>query len=328
MSSRLRRWGTILLLAFSGLAFAPVAPVPAQTDSRTFPETGQTLSGEFWTYWQSHGGLTQQGFPISPPFLEQSELDSQLYVVQYCERAVLELHPRNPAPYNVLLSQVGTFRYREKYGETGAPNQTAVPNGQVFPQTGHTVGGGFLAYWQSHGGLAQQGYPISDEFLEISDLDGKPYTVQYFERAVFEYHPENAPPFDVLLTQLGTLRYQARYAAAPPRPISVLPPGIRDVLVRADATLNSLMALKQRAYNVATDGATTVVDIGTYLYQAPDQLYLKVVSPRPGRGDVVAEVVRKGPARWENLPGGAGWQQRPDSTPYRWPDYHLVDQAL
>ena len=53
--------------------------------------------------------------------------------------------------------------------------------------------------------------PISDEFLEKSDLDGKTYSVQYFERAVFEMHPENKAPYDVLLSQLGTNRYKAKY---------------------------------------------------------------------------------------------------------------------
>jgi len=45
--------------------------------------------------------------------------------------------------------------------------------------------------------------------------------VQYFERAVFEAHPANAPPYDVLLAQLGTFRYRAQYPAdvpAPPTP--------------------------------------------------------------------------------------------------------------
>ena len=85
-------------------------------------------------------------------------------------------------------------------------------DGRTFPETGKTVRGKFLDYWNTHGGLPQQGYPISDEFQERSDTDGKTYTVQYFERAVFEMHPENKPPYDVLLSQLGTLRYQARYA--------------------------------------------------------------------------------------------------------------------
>ena len=33
--------------------------------------------------------------------------------------------------------------------------------------------------------------------------DGNTYTVQYFERARFEAHPENAAPHDVLLGQFG-----------------------------------------------------------------------------------------------------------------------------
>ena len=82
---------------------------------------------------------------------------------------------------------------------------------QLFPQTGKAVRGLFLQYWLTHGGLPQQGYPISDVIGEISDLNGQPYTVQYFERAVFEYHPENQAPFDVLLSQLGTFRYQQKY---------------------------------------------------------------------------------------------------------------------
>src|SRR2546430_16183047 len=82
---------------------------------------------------------------------------------------------------------------------------------RTFPQTGKTVCGRFLAYWNSHGGLAQQGFPISSEIPEVSGVDNKLYTVQYFERAVFEYHSENAAPNDVLLSQLGTFRYKQLY---------------------------------------------------------------------------------------------------------------------
>ena len=76
---------------------------------------------------------------------------------------------------------------------------------RAFPQTGKTVKGLFLDYWDAHGGLAQQGYPISDQFQERSDLDGKTYIVQYFERSVIEWHPNNPDPYKVLpsgLTQV------------------------------------------------------------------------------------------------------------------------------
>jgi pimeloyl-ACP methyl ester carboxylesterase len=103
-------------------------------------------------------------------------------------------------------------------GNTTAPatQPASVPSipgsgSQTFKETGKTVSGIFLDYWNNHGGLVQQGYPISDLMTEKSPLDGKTYTVQYFERAVFEYHPENQAPYNVLLSQLGTFRYKQLY---------------------------------------------------------------------------------------------------------------------
>src|SRR5687767_12896270 len=87
---------------------------------------------------------------------------------------------------------------------------------QTFSQTGKQVCGRFLQYWQQNGGLAQQGLPLTGEFTEVSDLNGQSYTVQYFERAVFEKHPENAPPYDVLLSQLGTFRFKNKYPSGEP----------------------------------------------------------------------------------------------------------------
>jgi glucose/arabinose dehydrogenase len=190
---------------------APAPSIPGN-GSRMFPETGKTVTGVFLDYWDKNGGLAQQGFPISGLMNEVSDLNGKSYVVQYFERAVFEYHTENQAPNNVLLSQLGTFQYRKKYPD-GAPRQTPNTTGgsQLFTETGKRVGGKFLEYWKSHGGLAQQGYPISDEFQEKSDLNGKTYTVQYFERAVFEMHPENQSPYDVLLSLLGKFRYEGKY---------------------------------------------------------------------------------------------------------------------
>ncbi len=99
---------------------------------------------------------------------------------------------------------------------SGVAGPLAQANCQAFPETKQAVCGKFLTYWQTHGGLAQQGFPISGEFAEKSDLDGKTYTVQYFERAVFEAHPENQPPYDVLLSQLGTFRWREKYGNQQP----------------------------------------------------------------------------------------------------------------
>ncbi len=73
-----------------------------------------------------------------------------------------------------------------------------------FAPVQHTLRGPFLAYWQAHGGLPVFGYPISEEFPEVSATDGKTYTVQYFQRNRFELHPEFAgTPNEVELGLLG-----------------------------------------------------------------------------------------------------------------------------
>src|SRR4051794_17373539 len=42
------------------------------------------------------------------------------------------------------------------------------PTADTFAETGKTVRGGFLSYWNTRGGLAQQGFPISEEITEKS----------------------------------------------------------------------------------------------------------------------------------------------------------------
>jgi len=95
----------------------------------------------------------------------------------------------------------------------------------TFAETGKQVCGRFLAYWQANGGLAQQGFPLSNELSERNPVDGKTYTVQYFERAIFEYHPEQYPPYDVLLSLLGRESFLTRYPAGPTRGIVPLAAG-------------------------------------------------------------------------------------------------------
>ncbi len=218
-----RRGALLLVILTLGVALVSPGATRADEPSHYFPETGHTVSGLFLTYWESHGGLAQQGYPISDPFVEPSDLDpGKSYEVQYFERAVFERHPENAGtPYEVLLTQLGTYRYQARYGSAGAPGlvpNQAPGNSHLFTETNHWVGGKFWTYWQSHGGLAQQGYPLSDEFTELSDLDpGKSYKVQYFERAVFELHPENAgTPYEVLLAQLGTYHWKDKHGGAAP----------------------------------------------------------------------------------------------------------------
>ncbi|MGA7670992.1 MAG: Ig-like domain-containing protein [Nitrolancea sp.] len=80
------------------------------------------------------------------------------------------------------------------------PTQPASPKAgcTYFPQTQHNLCAGFAAYWNQFGGLAIYGYPLTEEFQQNG------ITVQYFERARFEWHPGVWPSrYDVLLGLLG-----------------------------------------------------------------------------------------------------------------------------
>ena len=249
----IRRMMLLLALALFAGAVAPISVAyqsvnepkarghsyQSEPVSRTFPQTNRTVRGKFLQYWDAHGGLPQQGYPVSEEMQERSDVDGKTYTVQYFQRAVFELHPEYAGtPYEVLLTLLGSIRYQQKYGgpayPTGAPGQqpNASPGSVLYPQTGKRLGGRFLEYWQANGGLSQQGYPISDEFLERSELNGQTYRVQYFERAVFELHTENKPPYDVLLSQLGTLRFSERYAKGLAPPYEVIWRTAREIMSR------------------------------------------------------------------------------------------------
>jgi hypothetical protein len=210
------------------LALAGVTAQTVQPGCRTFPETGRTVCGQFLEYWDAHGGLPQQGFPISGEMAERSEVDGKTYLTQYFERAVFEFHPQNDPPYDVLLSLLGAIALREHFpGGPPPPGGNVMPGESVlFPETGKRVSGVFLAYWRANGGLAQQGYPLTDAFFDPEPPTGTRRVVQYFERAVFEWHPENDPPYNVLLSRLGAERYERLYGAASGTPATTaLPSG-------------------------------------------------------------------------------------------------------
>jgi peptidoglycan/xylan/chitin deacetylase (PgdA/CDA1 family) len=174
-----------------------------EPSERTFPETGHSISGNFLRYWDSFGGLPVFGYPISDVF-ERDGLQ-----MQYFERVRMEIHPGSwPARYDILLGRLGADLTAGRVGEQPFRplNVTGDANCTFYGETGHRLCFGFRNYWNTHGGLAIFGFPISEEFNENG------YTVQYFERARFEYHPENKVPWDILGGLLGsqTMAMEAR----------------------------------------------------------------------------------------------------------------------
>lgn len=91
------------------------------------------------------------------------------------------------------------------------PPTDITPTQNYFYETGHTLANGFKNFWDRNGGLAVFGYSRTEEFGELNRDTGQVYTVQYFERQRYEYHPENrGTPYEVLLGRLGVTDAQRR----------------------------------------------------------------------------------------------------------------------
>ena len=188
----------------------PTEPMPQSSDPTLTYEsvTEHNVPTVFHNYWQKYGGLFRFGYPLTEPFLEQSETDGNSYVTQYYERARFEHHPEHSGTqYEVLLGLLGRERTLDRTSEKPflpLGLQPASPDYDYYIETSHTLRGGFRDYWANNGGLMSFGYPISEQFQEISETDGLTHTVQYFERVRIEWHPENkGTDYEYLLGHLG-----------------------------------------------------------------------------------------------------------------------------
>lgn len=85
---------------------------------------------------------------------------------------------------------------------TGTP-ASAQSGSEYFAQTGHFVSGDFLAYYRSAPNAEVLfGYPITEAFTKNGQ------TIQYFQRARFELHPELPAGQRVQRAPLGSRLYQ------------------------------------------------------------------------------------------------------------------------
>src|SRR5918912_4402515 len=80
---------------------------------------------------------------------------------------------------------------------TGGSTAHAKTEQRCFPETGQCISGRFRAYWEQNGGLAVFGYPTTPAVQNNDPSINTKGLVQWFERARFEQHPENVPPYEV-----------------------------------------------------------------------------------------------------------------------------------
>lgn len=194
----------VFLLAVSWSAMLPAsvaAASPVGPDRVYFSQTGHYLSYGFLDYWRAHGGLQIFGYPLTEEITDQSTG----LTVQYFERAVFEWHADQPAGKRVELRRLGAELAQSMtnpaFNRVSAKSDSSC---NFYVETGHRLCNGFLAFWQQNGGAAIFGFPISEEFTQTNPDTSKPYTVQYFERARFEWHPATqTTPASVILGRLG-----------------------------------------------------------------------------------------------------------------------------
>ncbi len=204
----------------------PSRAVWAQTE-RCFPETNNCIGGRFRQYWEQNGGLSVFGYPVAAANSEVNRDTGQSYLTQWFERNRFELHPENQAPYDVLLGRLGDDRLRQLGRNWQAEGRESGPKPGClwFEQTGHNVCNqdgnlGFRSYWEGNGlrdprlnaygrSLALFGLPLTEPKTE-TNASGDTVLTQWFERARFEWHPNNPREYRVLLGLLGNeVRSQA-----------------------------------------------------------------------------------------------------------------------
>ncbi|HET8627415.1 MAG TPA: hypothetical protein VFL91_08345, partial [Thermomicrobiales bacterium] len=120
---------------------------PAANGARYIAESGHTLSGAFLAEWLAAGGLDGLGLPLSEPMNRGGTW------IQYFERGRLEFD--GTMGWGLTgLETAGDYPSAPRAPLRCAPTcPPDTPTRHYFPETGHTVANGMLAFWLAHGGL-------------------------------------------------------------------------------------------------------------------------------------------------------------------------------
>jgi hypothetical protein len=299
----------LLMIAFA--LVTPVRPAAAQSAQRCFAETGFCIEGRIREFWEQNGGLAVFGLPIGPQQLETIE-GAQLQVQRF-ERNRLELHPENPRPNDVLLGRLGADRLQQQGRDWQTfPKVGGAPAGCLFfAETGHTLCEPFLAAFRANGleqdgrrgkslseSIALFGLPLSEPQVETLS-DGKSYTVQWFERARFESHPENQPPYNVLLGLLGN---EVRDGAQAPAP-QPQQPGVTPLPAAQNAIAEPERGPRGTVFGFIARGFKSGERIGVYI-TAPDKSVFGAAFQVEADRDGISEIVTFDTRGLSDIPTG------------------------
>jgi hypothetical protein len=184
--------------AVDQFANVEIPPDMGQTSAQVYiSATGHTIKGQMLDYWRANGAASVYGNPISEPFAASNGYYSQAF-----ERGVFQFQPEylfTEDPYvrlmpvggTVLNHRVGNLRrdgHRALGGgdsrpyawswvdPSGSAAQKAINSGGIYASdTGHTITGDILAWYNNHEGQFYLGDPLSQQIRE------RGMTVQFFQ---------------------------------------------------------------------------------------------------------------------------------------------------
>ncbi len=199
---------------------------------------GQSYVADFLAFYNQTGGLDRWGYPTSEVFQEEPG-----NLVQYYQRGVIDWHWRADMGIYVLERRLAWDYFggdRAGSGQVqGVEPGPSGSNGAVGPW-GHTVSDtavdgtqtGFLQFFLKYGGVASFGYPKTEARQDTGAGLHIPaatngFMRQYFQAAVFEFHPDtpNAP---VELRLLGDDLRDSLYPNASWKQINAFGPAIAE----------------------------------------------------------------------------------------------------
>lgn len=208
-------WVIVPLALALLLNLAALMTTQGATSIIYYKETGHYVRGAFRDYWDKHGGLANFGYPLTEEYIDPQSGR----IIQYFERARFER-----AQSGTLPVQLGLLGREMVAGRSFAAESPIANTAQrrYFAETKHIVQYGFKEIWETRGGLAVFGLPLSGE-LEESLGDNQIHTIQWFERVRFEYWPNLPAGQRVLISSLG--RQLAPASLTAPLPADSPPSG-------------------------------------------------------------------------------------------------------
>lgn len=203
----------------SALAQVPLPPDRGQSAFQVFvPERGHTIRGTMLDYWRANGAAAVYGNPISEPFASTDGYYSQAF-----ERAIFQYRPEfidTNDPY-IRLMAIGQAVIRARHGGEsidgrrvgGDPKTTpwvalAADNphvakivgdgGSFVADSGHTISGALLDWYNAHEGGFYLGNPLSEPLTEGGEQ------VQYFDGGVLRKHHDGTVALRPVVSQLAS----------------------------------------------------------------------------------------------------------------------------